>query len=81
MEKPTTDKAGSGEMGVETVSASQDTNNLFRTGGVDASTGARVSVGAGMDARDKISPVSGPAHGATISIAPGGDVSVRCGSM
>ena len=79
MEKPTTDKAGSEGMGVETVSASQDANNLSRTGGVDAGTSA--GVGAGADVRAKLSPISGPAHGATLCIAPAGDVSVGCGLM
>jgi hypothetical protein len=49
-EKPTIDEAGSKGLEVEAISVSQDSNDLFRIGGVDAGTGASV---AGNDAVDK----------------------------
>jgi hypothetical protein len=68
-EKPTTDEAGSKVLGVEAEPGSQDASDLFRTGGVDAGTGASVSVGAGVDA-----VMSGSTHGAAISrcVVPSG---------
>ena len=67
MERPTTDEAGGKGLEVEVASASQDANDLFRTGSVDAGTGISVDVGAGVDAVDEISLISGSVHGATIS--------------
>ena len=55
------------EVEMEATSASQDVNDVFRIGGVDAGTGASVGVGAGMDAVDWISLMSDSAHGTTIS--------------
>ena len=61
-------------MGLEavTVSSSHDVDDSPRTGGVDSGTVASVS--AGMDAVDRISPVSGFALGVTTSwnIVPSG---------
>jgi hypothetical protein len=62
-----TDEAGGKGLEVEAAPASQDANDELRTGGVDASAGASVGVGVGVDAIDNISLMSGPAHGATIS--------------
>jgi hypothetical protein len=58
--KLTTGEAGSKGSGVKAILAPKDPNGLFRTYGVDAGA-------AGMDAVDKISPVSGSAYGKTIS--------------
>ena len=74
-EKPTMDEAGSKGL-VEAVPASQDSNDLIKTGGVDSGTGTSVGVGvgAGKDAVDKISMTSGSVHGTTISfcVVPSG---------
>ena len=67
MENLTTDDAGSRGSEVEAVPASQDVNDAFRTGGVNAVTGASVGVYAGVDTIDEISPMSGSGHDATIS--------------
>ena len=69
MEKPTMDEAGGKGSKVEAAPASQDSNELIKTGGVDAGTGTSVRVGAsvGKDAVDKISMTSGSVHGTTIS--------------
>lgn len=65
--KPMTDEAGGKglEMEMEVAPASENANDLVRTGGMDADTGA--GVGAVVDPVDKISLVSGSAHAATIS--------------
>ena len=60
MEKPMTEEAESKGSEAEAAPVSQDANDLFRTGGVDAGTG--VVVGAGVDALDKMSLLSGPAY-------------------
>jgi hypothetical protein len=60
MERSTTDEAGGKGLEAEGAPASRDANDLFKTGGVDAGTGA--SAGTGVDA-----VMSGAAHGATIS--------------
>jgi hypothetical protein len=64
-EEPTTEEARSKklEVEVEAVSVSHDTDDPFRTGGVDS--GADTSVCAGVDAVDRISVLSGSAHGVT----------------
>jgi len=62
MEEPTTDEVGGKGFEVAAAPAPQDANDLFRAGGVDAGTGASVSVRADVDAVR-----SGSAHGATIS--------------
>ena len=68
-EKPTMDEAGGKGSEVEAAPAWQDSNELIKTGGVDAGTGTSVRVGAsvGKDAVDKISMTSGSVHGTTIS--------------
>ena len=70
-EKPTTDEAGSKGLEVEAASASEDVDDLFRTGGIDSGIGAGAGVGAGVDVVDRMSLVSGMS-----CCAPGGDVSV-----
>ena len=65
MENPTVDETGSKGLGVEAAPASQDSNDLIKTGGVEAGTGT--SVGAGMDAVDIFSVLSGSVHSAAIS--------------
>ena len=78
IENPTTDEAGRTglEVGVEVAPASQDANDLFKTGVVDATTGAGAGVGAGadLDAVDKFSPKSGCLPGTSISrcVVPSG---------
>lgn len=68
MVKPTAEAAESKGWEARAAPESREVNDLFRTGGLDAGTGASVDVGAGMDdAVDKISPMTGSAHGATIS--------------
>jgi hypothetical protein len=68
MAKPTAEEAESKGSEAEAASASREANDSFRTGGLDAGTGASVDVGVGMDdAVDKISPMTGSAHGTTIS--------------
>jgi hypothetical protein len=57
MEELTTDKAGSKGLEAAESAASQDADDLLRTGGVDSGTGA--SVGGSMDAVDRISVPSG----------------------
>ena len=66
-EYPTTDEAGSKGLEAEVAPASKDANGLFRTGGVDAGSGASVGV---LDAENKISLMSGSANGASISHCP-----------
>ena len=68
-EKPTMDEAGGKGSEVEAAPAWQDSNELIKTGGVDAGTGISVGVGAGAgkDAVDKIPVMSGSVHGAAIS--------------
>jgi hypothetical protein len=53
MERRTTDGAGSKGLEVEVASASQDVNDVFRIGGVDAGTGAGVGVGVGNSSMDR----------------------------
>lgn len=65
--KSTTDGAGNKELEVEAGPASQDANDLFRTGGADAGIGTGIEVGAGVGPVEEISLSSGTAHGATIS--------------
>jgi hypothetical protein len=61
-----TDEAG--WMGSEgEAPALQDTNDLFRTRGVDEGAGARVGEGAGIDAVHRSSITSGSGYDATIS--------------
>lgn len=67
IEMPTMDGAGNKVLEVEARPASKDTNDLFRVGGVDASMGADIDVGAGVGPVDEISLTSGAAHGATTS--------------
>jgi len=71
VEKLTMGEAGRKGVEVEATPASQDVNVVFRTGGVDnGGTGVSVGVGAGVEAVDIISPMSGNSgsvHGATIS--------------
>ena len=62
-EGPTTEEARSKELEAEAVSVSHDIDDSFRTGGVDS--GADASVCAGVDAVDRISELSGSAHGVT----------------
>ena len=68
MAQSLTDGAGSKELDVEVGPASQDANDLFRTGGEDNSkgTGVGVGVGVGVSAVDEIF-ISDPAYGVTIS--------------
>ena len=69
MEKPTTDEAVSKGSKIEAATASQDSNDLNKTGDVDAGTGTSVGVGvgAGNDAVDRIRVMPDSVHGATIS--------------
>jgi hypothetical protein len=53
MEILTTEVTGSKGSEVEAAPASQDVNDMFRTGGMDGGTGASVGVGAGVDTVDK----------------------------
>ena len=64
MEEPMADEAESKRLEAEAAPVSQDANDLFRTGGVDA--GAGVIVGTGVDGVDKISLLSGSGHVPTI---------------
>lgn len=66
MEILTTEVTGSKGSEVEAAPASQDVNDMFRTGGMDGGTGASVGVGAGVDTVDKISLMSGWGQSATI---------------
>ena len=74
IERWMTDEAGSKGLGAEAVLSSQDANDLFRTGGANTGVGASVVVDTGMDKVDKISLMSGFAHGSTISsrVVPSG---------
>ena len=56
MEKPSTDEAGNKGLGVEAAHGWQDSNDLFKAGGVEAGTGTSVGVGvgAGKEAVDKL---------------------------
>ena len=65
-EKPTTDEAGGKGLESEAASASQEIDVSFGARGVDSGTGPGVSVGAGVDAVDRISLVSGSAHGGLV---------------
>jgi len=67
MEKPTTDEAGIKGLEVVVAPASQDANDLSRTGGVDAGTDTSGGVGAAVDTVDKFSLMSDSAYGATKS--------------
>lgn len=66
MEEPTTDKAGIKGSEEEAAPASKDDNDLFKTGDVEGN-GVKVGAGAGVDAVDELSVISGSAHDATIS--------------
>ena len=68
-ERPTMDEAGGKGLESEAASASQEIDVSFGTRSVDSGTGPGVSVGAGVDAVDRISLVSGSAHGITTSLS------------
>ena len=69
LEKSTTDSDGGGCKGLETmeVFASQDVDGFFGMAGMDAGTGAGVSVCAGVDAVDKLPSMSGSPNAAIMS--------------
>ena len=63
----TTDETGIKGSEAEVAPESQDVNDAFRTGGVNARTGASVGASPGVDTVDKISLMPDSGHGATIS--------------
>lgn len=66
MAQSITDGAGSKELDIEVGPASQDANDLFRTGGGHTSKGTDVDVDVGESAVDEMF-ISGPAYGVAIS--------------